>query len=84
VPSSREDVFTSKAVSLIEKRKLMKFLTFSMDYENAPETLEGSDDMTYSQFLQDKFKITGKLQKAIIYAIALSGDTSKDRLHFYM
>lgn len=55
-----------------------------MDYENAPETLEGSDDMTYSQFLQDKFKITGKLQKAIIYAIALSGDTSKDRLHFYM
>ncbi|KAI8890774.1 rab protein geranylgeranyltransferase component A [Backusella circina FSU 941] len=76
VPSSKEDIFTNKAVSLIEKRKLMKFLTFSMDYENAPEVLEGYENMTYSQFLQDKFKITGKLQQAIIYAIALSRNTT--------
>lgn len=30
--------------------------------------------MSYCQFLQDKFKISGKLQEAIVYAIALAND----------
>ena len=74
VPSSKEDVFTNKSVSLIEKRKLMKFLTFAMDYEETNLILEGTQDMTYTTFLAEKFKITGKLQDAIVYAIALVDD----------
>lgn len=74
VPSSKEDVFTNKSVSLIEKRKLMKFLTFAMDYEENDIVLEGTNDMSYTEFLQEKFKITGKLKQAIVYAIAMVDD----------
>ena len=41
VPCSRSDVFSSKQVSMIEKRMMMKFLTFAMDYEKQPEQYEG-------------------------------------------
>ncbi|KAF9400669.1 hypothetical protein BGZ76_007672, partial [Entomortierella beljakovae] len=34
MPTSKEDVFVSKALSLKEKRLLMKFLQFAVDYEN--------------------------------------------------
>ncbi|KAF1806920.1 GDP dissociation inhibitor [Mucor lusitanicus] len=74
VPSSKEDVFTNKSVSLIEKRKLMKFLTFAMELNEQQDSnplLQDTESMTYCQFLQEKFKITGKLQEAIVYAIAL-------------
>lgn len=77
VPSSKEDVFTNKSVSLIEKRKLMKFLTFAMDYEETNPIFENTDNMTYIKFLEEKFKITGKLQQAIVYAIALVDDNGK-------
>ncbi|KAL7322583.1 hypothetical protein PS15p_211566 [Mucor circinelloides] len=74
VPSSKEDVFTNKSVSLIEKRKLMKFLTFAMELNEQQDNnplLQNTESMSYCQFLQEKFKITGKLQEAIVYAIAL-------------
>ncbi|CAO3692265.1 unnamed protein product [Rhizopus microsporus] len=68
VPGSKEDVFTSKSVSLVDKRKLMKFLTFAMEYKEGETEITES---TYGEFLQDKFKISGKLLDAIVYAIAL-------------
>jgi hypothetical protein len=42
MPTSKEDVFVSKALSLKEKRLLMKFLQFAVDYENQKEVWEGS------------------------------------------
>ncbi|KAI9019572.1 GDP dissociation inhibitor-domain-containing protein [Phycomyces nitens] len=72
VPSSKEDVFTNKAISLIDKRKLMKFLTYAVHYEDDETLLQESKEMPYVQFLEKNFKITGKLQTAIVYAIALS------------
>lgn len=80
VPSSKEDVFTNKSVSLIEKRKLMKFLTFAMDFEETDPVFEGTENMTYAKFLAEKFKITGKLQQAIVYAIALVDDQAPFRV----
>lgn len=41
MPTSKEDVFVSKALSLKEKRLLMKFLQFAVDYENQKEVWEG-------------------------------------------
>ena len=41
VPCSRADVFSSKDVSMIEKRKMMKFLTFCVDYEKHEEDYKG-------------------------------------------
>ncbi|KAI8061549.1 GDP dissociation inhibitor [Gilbertella persicaria] len=71
VPSSKEDVFTNKSVTLVEKRKLMKFLTFAMESNEQDPLLEGTEQMSFAQFLQDKFKMSDKLQEAIVYAIAL-------------
>ncbi|KAG2223594.1 hypothetical protein INT45_001676 [Circinella minor] len=70
VPSSKQDVFTNKSINLVDKRKLMRFLTFAIDFDSNPDVLEGNEEMPYIQFLDEKFKISGKLQTAIIYAIA--------------
>ncbi|NXS64079.1 RAE1 geranylgeranyltransferase, partial [Brachypteracias leptosomus] len=37
VPCSRADVFNSKQLTMVEKRMLMKFLTFCLDYEEHPD-----------------------------------------------
>ncbi|NXN89744.1 RAE1 geranylgeranyltransferase, partial [Bombycilla garrulus] len=37
VLSSRADVFNSRQLTMVEKRMLMKFLTFCLDYEQHPE-----------------------------------------------
>lgn len=42
VPSSKEDVFNNQAISLIDKRKLMRFLTYAVDYQEKPEMMEGT------------------------------------------
>jgi hypothetical protein len=36
--------------------------------------------MSYTKFLQEKFKIAGKLQQAIVYAIALVDDKGNSHL----
>ncbi|KAK1128689.1 rab proteins geranylgeranyltransferase component A 2-like [Acipenser oxyrinchus oxyrinchus] len=41
VPCSRADVFASKQLTVVEKRMLMKFLTFCMDYQQHPEEYLG-------------------------------------------
>ena len=41
VPSSRSDVFSSKSVSVLEKRRLMKLLTFCAEFEKHPKEYEG-------------------------------------------
>lgn len=40
VPCSRADVFSSKKVSMLEKRMLMKFIQFCLNYETTPEAEE--------------------------------------------
>ncbi|NXT73708.1 RAE1 geranylgeranyltransferase, partial [Zapornia atra] len=37
VPCSRADVFNSQQLTMVEKRMLMKFLTFCLDYEQHPD-----------------------------------------------
>ena len=37
VPCSRSDVFESKLVSMIEKRKMMKFLSLCSEYDEESE-----------------------------------------------
>ncbi|KAI8059607.1 GDP dissociation inhibitor-domain-containing protein [Gongronella butleri] len=72
VPGSKEDVFTNKTISLVDKRKLMKFLTFAMSDTKDETLLEGHETLSYTQFLESKFKITGRLQSAVVHAISLS------------
>ena len=45
VPCSRSDVFNSTVVSMLEKRKMMKFLSFCSDYEQHPREYEGECEL---------------------------------------
>ncbi|RIA85677.1 GDP dissociation inhibitor [Glomus cerebriforme] len=78
VPCSKEDVFTSQTVSLIDKRKLMRFLTFALDFTTSPETFDGYEEKPYDIFLKEKFQIDGKLLSAVLYAITLIRTKAND------
>ncbi len=41
VPCSRADLFSSQAVSMLEKRRMMKFLSFCSDYTSQPDAFQG-------------------------------------------
>ena len=70
VPCSRADVFSSNAISVVEKRMLMKFLTFCLDFEQQQDQYEGFEDKPYSEFLQSR-RLTPNLQHFVIHAIAM-------------
>ncbi|KAG5650127.1 hypothetical protein H0H81_000600 [Sphagnurus paluster] len=70
VPGTKEDVFTSKDISLVDKRRLMRFLMFAVgDFEDKKE-LEGAHDTPFSDFLQRVFSLKGDIQAALVFALA--------------
>ena len=73
VPSSRADVFATKHVSVVEKRILMKFLTFCMDYQNFPEKTESFKSKSFLEFLK-KEKLTENLIHFVMHSIAMVKD----------
>ncbi|KAI9236771.1 MAG: GDP dissociation inhibitor-domain-containing protein [Podila humilis] len=74
MPTSKEDVFVSKALSLKEKRLLMKFLQFAVDYENQKEVWEDYKDAPFTQFVQAAYGLTDKVLTAVVYAIGFDGN----------
>ncbi len=70
VPGSKEDVFKSKALSLVDKRRLMRFLLFAAgDFEGKKE-VEGKEEMPFLQYLKEVFSLNDKAASAIAYALA--------------
>ncbi|KAF8165133.1 GDP dissociation inhibitor-domain-containing protein [Crassisporium funariophilum] len=70
VPGSKEDIFKSKEISLIEKRRLMRFLTFAAgDFEDKKE-LEGNQDLPFLKFLQTVFSLSEHISSVISYSLA--------------
>lgn len=51
VPCSRSDVFTTSAVSLVEKRLLMKFLEFCHEFDRHLEQVEGKAASLFLNFM---------------------------------
>ena len=81
VPGSKEEIFKARDISLIDKRRLMRFLVFASGaFESSPELL-GKEDMPFPSFLEESFSLTGQLATAISYAIALC-TTSYGRLMY--
>ncbi|KAG0046874.1 hypothetical protein BGZ83_007967 [Gryganskiella cystojenkinii] len=74
MPTSKEDVFVSKALSLKEKRLLMKFLQFAVDYENQKEVWEDYKNAPFTQFVQRAYGLTDKVLTAVVYAIGFDGN----------
>jgi len=70
VPSSRADVFGTKHVSVVEKRILMKYLTFCLNYDSDPSVYENYVNRTYIDFLKHQ-KLTDNLIHFVLHAIAM-------------
>ncbi|KAJ7174339.1 FAD/NAD-P-binding domain-containing protein [Mycena filopes] len=70
VPGSKEDIFKNKDISLLDKRRLMRFLMFAAgDFEDTKE-LEGNADSPFPQFLKAAFSLNEEMTSAIAYALA--------------
>lgn len=70
VPGSKEDIFKDKSLSLLHKRRLMRFLMFAGgDFEGKPE-LSGCEDEPFPVFLKEKFSLEDQAVQAIAYALA--------------
>lgn len=68
IPSTREDVFSTTAITSKAKRGLMKFLKFVLDYDSSPqsETWQPHADAPLTEFLLKEFKMDPELQTYII------------------
>lgn len=75
VPCSRADVFNSKELTMVEKRMLMKFLTFCLDYEQHPDEYQDFKQCSFSEYLKAK-KLTPNLQHFVLHSIAMTSETS--------
>ncbi|CAN7998512.1 unnamed protein product [Ixodes hexagonus] len=73
VPCSRADVFSCKHVTVIEKRMLMKFLTFCKDFQQHPEEYRGFEGTPFVEFLSTR-QLTPNLEHYILHAIAMVDD----------
>ncbi|KAM9700172.1 LOW QUALITY PROTEIN: rab proteins geranylgeranyltransferase component A 1, partial [Menidia menidia] len=71
VPCSRADVFASRQLSVVEKRKLMRFLTSCLEGEEPPEC----SGRPYLEFLRQQ-QLGDNLQHFLLHSIAMvTGDT---------
>jgi len=67
VPSSRNDVFNTRHISVVEKRVLMKFLTQCMQEEDS----EQDSSKTFGDYLKS-CKLTPNLTHFVVHSIAMA------------
>ncbi|KAF6389799.1 CHM Rab escort protein [Rhinolophus ferrumequinum] len=79
VPCSRADVFNSKQLSMVEKRMLMKFLTFCMEYEEHLDEYKDYEKITFSEYLKTQ-KLTPNLQYFVLHSIAMTSETASSTI----
>lgn len=80
VPGSKEDVFRSRDLSLVDKRRLMRFLLFAAgEFEGAPE-LQGKEGLPFLEFLATAFSLPLKVAEALAYALAFCNTAAGVRL----
>nr|XP_005008714.2 rab proteins geranylgeranyltransferase component A 1 isoform X1 [Cavia porcellus] len=79
VPCSRADVFNNRHLTVIEKRMLMKFLTFCMEYEEHPDEYKAYETITFSEFLKTQ-KLTPNLQYFVLHSIAMTSETTSSTI----
>ncbi|KDQ65124.1 hypothetical protein JAAARDRAFT_188375 [Jaapia argillacea MUCL 33604] len=90
VPGSKEDVFKSKDLSLVEKRRLMRFLLFAAGDFAGSKELQGHEDAPFIDFLRTTFSLSMDVATAITYALAFCSAASDPtlpaltRIHHYL
>ncbi|KAH0630971.1 hypothetical protein JD844_004401 [Phrynosoma platyrhinos] len=75
VPCSRADVFNSKQLTMVEKRMLMRFLTFCLDFEQHPDEYQAQKECKFSDYLKTQ-KLTPNLQHFILHSIAMVSEAN--------
>lgn len=79
VPGSKEDVFKDKGISLIDKRRLMRFLMFAAGEFEEKKDLQGQENTPFLEFLQTAFllneEIAGIMAYSLAYCVSLSDTT---------
>ncbi|XP_071093841.1 rab proteins geranylgeranyltransferase component A 1-like [Haliotis cracherodii] len=75
VPCSRADVFSSKKVSMLEKRLLMKFLTFCAEHDKYPDQYQDYVGKPFSEFLKFK-KLTPNTHHFVYHSIAMATEAT--------
>lgn len=83
VPGGKEDVFKSKALSLVDKRRLMRFLMFAAGEFEGKKELEGKEQIPFVQYLRDVFSLKDQAASAIAYALAFcaSAEGKQSQIH---
>lgn len=70
VPNTKEDIFNNRDISLIDKRRLMRFFTFvSGDFEGKVE-LRGNESTPFIEFLTSTFTLERSIAETIVFALA--------------
>ncbi|WVW80108.1 hypothetical protein I302_102083 [Kwoniella bestiolae CBS 10118] len=80
VPGSKEEIFKDKTISLVDKRRLMKFLMFAAGEFEDSEILKGKETQPLIQFLQESFSLPTQLSESIIYAISHGSSATEQTL----
>ncbi|ESK86415.1 rab escort protein [Moniliophthora roreri MCA 2997] len=70
VPGSKEDIFKDRSISLVDKRRLMRFLQFAVGDFSTSKELVGMEDAPYVEFLKSKFSLNEDMAIAIAYALS--------------
>ncbi|KAK3707164.1 Rab proteins geranylgeranyltransferase component A [Vermiconidia calcicola] len=78
VPSGREDVFQDKSFDLKAKRSLMKFLRFVVAYEDQPDIWQGSRQLPFPIFLEQKFGLPASSHEPILALTMSARSTSTE------
>ena len=70
VPNTKEDIFNNRQISLIDKRRLMRFFTFvSGDFEDKIE-LKNNESAPFIDFLTSTFALERSIAETIVFALA--------------
>ncbi|KHN86779.1 Rab proteins geranylgeranyltransferase component A [Toxocara canis] len=73
VPCSRSEIFQSEAITMLEKRRIMKFLTSCMQWHQNPDEIDGWSDFAgkpFDDFIESR-GITGNLKNFVTDAIGI-------------
>uniref|UniRef100_A0A0M3IPX5 Rab proteins geranylgeranyltransferase component A n=1 Tax=Ascaris lumbricoides TaxID=6252 RepID=A0A0M3IPX5_ASCLU len=73
VPCSRSEIFQSEAISMIEKRRIMKFLTSCMQWHEKPDEIDGWSDFAdkpFDDFIESR-GISGNLKSFVADTIGI-------------
>uniref|UniRef100_F6ZU74 Rab proteins geranylgeranyltransferase component A n=1 Tax=Ciona intestinalis TaxID=7719 RepID=F6ZU74_CIOIN len=75
VPCSRADVFSSKFVSVVEKRILMRLFTLCANYKDHEQEYQNFREKTFIEFLASR-RLSLKAQHFVLYSIAMVSETT--------